>query len=146
MEQIPTEVMEKIEELYIPVKSSDYKTVEDYEIACSARQELRFAAQYGYRLASPCALCEGKEKEIAELKGKINELTMDNMTHEYNKAEAEKYAPEYKRQIEEPLLEKLEELKAENKRLKGLLSKIVGSMVLERVERFDLNDEAKALI
>ena len=43
--------------------------------------------------------CEGKEKEIAELKAKINELTMDNMTHEYNQAEGEKFAPEMNRQL-----------------------------------------------
>lgn len=67
--------------------------------------------------------CEGKEKEIAELKAKINELTMDNMTHEYNQAEAEKFAPEYKRQIEEPLSQRISELEAENERLQSLLNK-----------------------
>jgi len=36
---------------------------------------------------------------------------MDNMTHEYNQAEADKFAPEYERQIKEPLQKELQTLK-----------------------------------
>lgn len=35
-----------------------------------------------------------------------NQLRMDNMTHEYNQAEAEKFAPEFERQIREDEREK----------------------------------------
>lgn len=55
---------------------------------------------------------------IKELEKKINDLTMENMTHEYNEAEAEKFFPEFKRQIEEPLKEKIEALE---KRVKELV-------------------------
>jgi len=51
--------------------------------------------------------CEGKEKEIAELKRQVNDLTMDNMTHEYNQAEAERTWPQFKQQI-------IDEWKTEN--------------------------------
>ncbi len=68
-----------------------------------------------------------QSKQIEELKAENERLKMDNMTHEYNQAEAEKFAPEYKRQIEEPLLAEIERLKKENeyylkdlKRLDGL--------------------------
>ena len=48
-----------------------------------------------------------KEKECEELKKKVNDLTMDNMTHEYNQAEAEKTWPQFKQQI-------IDEWKTEN--------------------------------
>jgi len=51
--------------------------------------------------------CEGKEKEIAELKRQVNDLKMDNMTHEYNQAEAERTWPQFKQQI-------IDEWKTEN--------------------------------
>jgi len=54
---------------------------------------------------------ESLQKRISELAAENNRLKMDNMTHEYNQAEAEKFAPEYKRQIEEPLLAEIERLK-----------------------------------
>jgi len=54
MEQIPTEVMEKIriavEDFYGSEQSGEYKST--YEKGCEC----------GYRLASPCALCEGKDE------------------------------------------------------------------------------------
>jgi len=60
MEQIPTEVMEKVEE-------AGMKMFPSWANAQSGHSDLyeRFiqAAEFGYRL-----LCEGKEKEIAELK------------------------------------------------------------------------------
>ncbi len=43
-----------------------------------------------------------KDARIAELEAKVNELTMADMTHEYNEAEAEKFRPEYERQLLEP--------------------------------------------
>ena len=61
---------------------------------------------------------EFKQKRISELEAENNTLKMDNMTHEYNQAESEKYAPEYKRQIEEPLLAEIERLRSvQNKRM-----------------------------
>lgn len=55
------------------------------------------------------AMVDFADQETAALKEKINELTMDNMTHEYNQAEAEKFAPEYERQIREDEKNKLSE-------------------------------------
>lgn len=43
----------------------------------------------------------GDERE--KLKDEINRLKIDNMTHEYNQAEAERFAPEYERQQKEEL-------------------------------------------
>jgi hypothetical protein len=63
MEQIPTEVTEKIK-LRFPVELA-WNVMDTSSIQ-------RKAAEYGYRLASPCALCEGKEKEIAELKKEVD--------------------------------------------------------------------------
>lgn len=65
------EAKNKIEELYIPVKRSDYKHESDYEIACKARQELRFAAEYGYSLA---------ETELAEKERQLIETTNTGIT------------------------------------------------------------------
>jgi len=61
--------------------------------------------------ASQSLELESAKKEIAELKEKVNELTMADMTHEYNNAEAEKFQPEYERQIKEPLEQEIERLK-----------------------------------
>ena len=61
------------------------------------------------------------QKRISALEKENNDLKMDNMTHEYNQAEAEKYFPEYKRQIEEPLLEEITALMEENMELKKQL-------------------------
>jgi len=69
--------------------------------------------------------CAEKDKGIEELEAKVNELTMDNMTHEYNQAEAERFAPEYQRQIEEPLKARIEELEKENERLRGALGNLL---------------------
>ncbi len=62
MEQIPTEVMEKI--MNESKKRYDNNNIDDL-------QDFENGAAYGYCLASPCALCEGKEKEIAELRQTI---------------------------------------------------------------------------
>jgi hypothetical protein len=55
-------------------------------------------------------IIEQKDKEIAILKAKVNELTMADMTHEYNEAEAEKFRPEHERQLLEPFKEGIERL------------------------------------
>lgn len=60
---------------------------------------------------------EEKDKRIADLEARVNELTIDNMTHEYNQAESERFAPEFKRQIEEPLKERIVELEWDNESL-----------------------------
>lgn len=49
---------------------------------------------------------------------KINELTMADMTHEYNEAEAERCWPQFKEQIEEPFQKKIVTLQSEVDRLK----------------------------
>lgn len=59
---------------------------------------------------------ERQADKIKQLEAKVNNLTMADMTHEYNEAEAEKFRPEYKRQIKEPLENEIE-------RLKGLIEK-----------------------
>jgi len=45
-------------------------------------------------------LIEAKER-IAELEAKVNGLTMDNMTHEYNQSEAKRFAHEFNKMIAE---------------------------------------------
>ena len=73
MEQIPKEVMEKIEA----------EGMKWFNVPNPIFKELfRQGGEYGYRLASPCALCEGKEKEIAELKKQLEDsfLLYHNMT------------------------------------------------------------------
>ena len=62
MEQIPTEVMEKI----IIMTNGLWPLSLSSHIALN--KQLNEFGQQCYRLASPCALCEWKEKEIAELK------------------------------------------------------------------------------
>ncbi len=52
---------------------------------------------------------------------------------------------ELKRENSE-LAESLVQLNKVKNRFKNLISRIVGSMALERVERFDLNEEAKQLL
>ena len=61
MEQIPKEVMEKIEAECEQVFNEFYGTIDE--------QLFRRGAEFGYRL-----LCEGKEKEIAELKAENERL------------------------------------------------------------------------
>ncbi len=91
MEQIPTEVMEKIQE-----RTIQYANESGYikQIAIPAYND---GAYFGYRL-----LCEGKEKEIAELKGlaAIN----DGFT-----------------KLIESQSQRISELEAEKERLKGLI-------------------------
>ena len=59
---------------------------------------------YGKTLTRRAAHIKARQQSAAEidrLRGEVERLTMDNMTHEFNQAEAEKFAPEYKRQIRE---------------------------------------------
>ncbi len=77
MEQIPTEVMEKIEN-YINENIGIVFSDCDQDIKDAnkiARSETKEAIEYGYRL-----LCEGKEKEIAELKDEVEWLTRKKQT------------------------------------------------------------------
>ena len=75
MEQIPTEVMEKIDKLYPVDKSADWVGGKFVPTWNNERiKRIREGIIIGYRLASPCALCEGKEKEIAELKAEKERL------------------------------------------------------------------------
>lgn len=86
-------------------------------------------ASFGYSLSQPkieelekevesCNQLNGLYKhkidelynECGRLKEKVDELTMADMTHEYNEAEAEKFQPEYERQIKEPLEQEIERL------------------------------------
>jgi predicted RNase H-like nuclease (RuvC/YqgF family) len=100
MEQIPTEVMEKIENKF-PVETG-WNIMDTSSIS-------RHAAIFGYRLASPCALCEGKEKEIAELnQGIKNAIDVKDEYKDmyYNAAKI------------------IEELKAENERLRDGIEEI----------------------
>ena len=71
MEQIPTEVMEKIEKEF-PILESASNADKDYMAVMSPNDtnwNRREGAEFGYRL-----LCEGKEKEIAELKDGLEEM------------------------------------------------------------------------
>ncbi len=86
MEQIPTEVMDEVNRLFPNIGG---------EISDEGRAN--FIAGYQYALA----LCEGKEKEIAELKAEKAKLVVDK----------------YK------LFDANKELEAEKERLKGLLLK-----------------------
>jgi chromosome segregation ATPase len=108
-----TEKEKECEELK---ESASVKTFENMTARCNNYHDE--IESYKKVISSQDSEIESLKQGLEELKAKINDLTMDNMTHEYNQAEAEKYFPEYKRQIEEPILEKLEELKAENERLK----------------------------
>jgi hypothetical protein len=63
------------------------------------------------------ALKEADSKIIAELKAenyalqeKVNSLTMDNMTHEFNNAEAEKFRSHFEEQLLEPYKKRIKEL------------------------------------
>lgn len=60
--------------------------------------------------------CEAKDE-------KINELTMENMTHEYNIAEAERFRPDYERQL---LEEKDKEIKELREALEYLMEGVSG--------------------
>jgi hypothetical protein len=62
---------------------------------------------------------------IVALKEKINELTMDNMTQEYNQSEAARFLPEYRRQVCEPLEAEIEGLKKLNTELSERLNRLI---------------------
>ncbi len=94
MEQIPTDIQDKIR---------------DYADCRDRRDAVVSDVIYGYRLASPCALCEGKEKEIAELKQ--NHLDWMDAVGRADKL--------YKQHIEEPLKQRVSELE---KVLTGLVN------------------------
>lgn len=98
---IPQSIKDKIEVEY---PDNHYTGVTNEEMG-----NLRKAAEHGYELAM---------EQNKSLMDEINELKMANMTHEYNNAEAERFFPELKRQIEEPLLDENKELKEENEKLK----------------------------
>lgn len=102
MSKIPHEIKAKIAELYVPVKSSDYKTVADFEIAVSARNELCFAASFGYQLAkeevekvrgdadenyklfkATQEVLANRDKEVAELMGLLKEVHESYVTSKY---------------------------------------------------------------
>jgi hypothetical protein len=70
---------------------------------CSHKSKFVNGGEYGYSLA---------QKEIERLKEKVTELTVSDMTHEYNDVEAERFRPEYERQLMEPLQEKISHLKS----------------------------------
>jgi len=94
MEQIPKEVMEKIEKEF-PILESASNADKDYMAVMSPNDtnwNRREGAIFGYRLASPCALCEGKEKEIAELRQefKANYFLTESLYKENASLEAEK--------------------------------------------------------
>lgn len=78
------------------------------DIQCSKEYLMCLEAMETYARQS----CEPLEAKIKELEAKVNELTMADMTHEYNQAESEKFAPEYERQIREPLEARIRELEA----------------------------------
>ena len=64
---------------------------------------------------------EMSAKEIEELKREIERLKMDNMAHEYNQAEAQRFAPEYERQIREDEADKWRE---QVRKLREVLGKL----------------------
>ena len=83
-----TDYTKEAEELY----PSEYRNSADiYNKAdlADAKQEAHIAAR------------QQSAAEVDRLRGEVERLTMDNMTHEFNQAEAEKFAPEYERQIRE---------------------------------------------
>ena len=90
MEQIPKEIQDKI----IAEAKNRYIVDETHtslgmEIQYNKRQGFNNGAIFGYRLASPCALCEGKDAEIYAIR-----------------EGAEQWEPEYKmsRQLLQDLL------------------------------------------
>jgi len=73
MEQIPTEVMEKIEAVALALYPIYEGELEKYNWESEpCRKDYIAAAIYGYQLAA--SLCEEKEKEIAELKKERTDL------------------------------------------------------------------------
>lgn len=107
--QIPDDVKKKILELAdayafrVPYDGSN-KFYDD-----DAYRHFDAGANAGYSLSQD-QIGELK-KENDSLKEKVNELTMSDMTHEYNQAEAERFRPEYERQLKEPLEQEIERLK-----------------------------------
>ena len=80
------------------IPSEIRKEAQKYALEKKGTPQVRDAFIDGYLLAS---------KTIDELEKKVNDLTMDNMTHEYNQAEAERTWPQFKQQI-------IDEWKTEN--------------------------------
>jgi hypothetical protein len=85
------------------------------------------------------AVAKDKQKEVAEiikerdeLKEKCDQLIMDNMTHEYSESEAEKFRPEYERQLLEPLQQENAELRARVQELEGKYEKCI-----KTIRKFD---------
>lgn len=68
------------------------------------------------------ALLQLFEKEMEEKNERINELTMANMTHEYDEAEAERFRPEYERQLLDPLQQQIQQKEQRIKELESDLA------------------------
>jgi|WetSurMetagenome_2_1015567.scaffolds.fasta_scaffold1230361_1 BMFP domain-containing protein YqiC len=64
------------------------------------------------RVASTVYTRESARAELAALLARIAQLEADVATMEVTEYEAERFAPEYKRQIEEPLEQRIAELEA----------------------------------
>jgi hypothetical protein len=62
---------------------------------------------------TPAMLLDDCKKALQDAEAEIEALKMENMTHEYNEAERERFQPEYDRQIKEPLKQEINRLKAE---------------------------------
>lgn len=72
--------------------------------------------------------------EIDRLRGEVERLIIDNMTHEFNQAEAEKFAPEYERQIREDEANKWrEQVRKLREGLEEMISTIEQNTVGNRV-------------
>lgn len=76
------------------------------------------------------------DHRLQEAKKEIKRLKRENMTHEFNQAEAERFLPEYLRQIKEPLEEENKRLRAELNRGTGLVDDFLYS------EDLDIREEA----
>ncbi len=123
MEQIPTEVMEKIN------RAKQNKAANcDPRVSQLIRDTFESGAEFGYRL-----LCEGKEKEIAELKEGANKDSdsLAAIAIEYNKR-----------------LSEIASLEAENERLEEIiqLGEITNSDLIEKIITKDKENERLRLI
>jgi len=131
MEQIPTEVIEKIAETFQLHKWMD-------NVMWNENQRQRTAAEYGYRLASPCALCEGKDEQLKESLLLYNNQTATIIKLEKECEGKEKEIAELKNNLinyretvfnewteQETLKQRISELEAENEKLIMLTRKLL---------------------
>jgi len=116
MEQIPTEVIEKI------IAEAKKHQLGQYVWQEDKRKSFALGASYGYQLASPCALCEGKEKEIVQIQEAIDRAA--NILDEKGKQIflLNKDLLESLR-VNSEQSQRISKLEAENERLKGLMRK-----------------------